>query len=66
MKSLLCLSPDQLKEIFKYSFAHLMCDNSDLDVVTKHPFYIPDDENTLIPCSSLPKINYQAWQEILI
>lgn len=56
---------EQLKEIMKYSFKNLVCDNnSDLDVVAENPFIVPSDKNPLIPCSSVHKMNYKLWQEL--
>ncbi|GFR24013.1 peroxidasin [Trichonephila clavata] len=55
---------DQLKEIYKSSFARILCDNSDdLYMIQKYPFFIPSKENPIIPCEEIAKVDLSQWTE---
>ncbi|KAF8785936.1 Peroxidasin like protein [Argiope bruennichi] len=56
---------DQLKEIYKISHARIICDNSDdIHKVTMNPFFTPSDENPLLDCDEIPKIDLNHWKEM--
>ncbi|GFS67768.1 peroxidase [Nephila pilipes] len=54
---------DQLKEIYRSSLARILCDNSDdLHMVQKYPFLLPSDENPVLLCEEIPKVNLNQWK----
>lgn len=56
---------EQLDEIYKSSFARVLCDVSDgLKMIPKFPFSIPSEENPVLPCGDIPKMDLTKWKEI--
>ncbi|XP_050432036.1 peroxidase-like [Adelges cooleyi] len=54
---------DQLNEIRKTSFALLICTTTNIKSIQRDAFFIPDDQNPLVSCSSIPKLNLSSWKE---
>ncbi|CAL1275407.1 unnamed protein product [Larinioides sclopetarius] len=56
---------DQLKEIYKISHARIICDNSDnILKIPKNPFFTISDENPILDCDDVPKLDLNLWKEM--
>ncbi|GAB0096539.1 Haem peroxidase domain superfamily, animal type [Sergentomyia squamirostris] len=56
-------TPQQLKEIKKFTAAHIFCENSGVESVPRRSFITPMSESDFIACKNLPKIQYSLWRE---
>lgn len=56
----LTFTKDQLEVVRKYTFANLICENSNLDFVTENIFITSKER---VMCSNFDKIDLSPWQE---
>ncbi|GFX65612.1 hypothetical protein TNCV_4093071 [Trichonephila clavipes] len=55
---------DQLQEVYKSSFARILCDNcDDLYRIPKYPFFIPSKENPIVSCEEIATVDLSQWME---
>ncbi|XP_061394514.1 peroxidase-like [Musca vetustissima] len=55
---------EQLAEIRKVNLAAILCANTEtLRCVQPNVFLFPNEDNNLIPCSSLPQLNLNLWKD---
>ncbi|XP_053597981.1 peroxidase [Microplitis demolitor] len=55
---------EQLREIRKSTLARFMCDNSDsIKSLQRHAFKLPSLSNPIVPCDSLPSIDFSFWKD---
>ena len=53
---------DEIRE--KTSMAAILCQNVDIEVISKSPFLAHNDEwNPLVECKKLPQIDFRLWRE---
>ena len=47
----------------KTSMAAILCQNVDIEVISKSPFLAHNDEwNPLVECNNLPQIDFRLWR----
>ena len=56
------LSLPQLDEIRNVTLASIMCNNLDLDFVQKNAFVPISNDNPLVNCQNVAKVNLNLWQ----
>ncbi|GBN91967.1 Peroxidase, partial [Araneus ventricosus] len=44
------------------SLARILCDNTDIDQITKNPLLLPGDENPVASCDEIPEIDLVLWK----
>ena len=52
-----------MQEINNHSFARLICDNTDIDVVARNSFLTIDENNEEVSCDSIPSMDFSYWVE---
>ncbi|KAG8191257.1 hypothetical protein JTE90_003269 [Oedothorax gibbosus] len=56
--------PGQLEEIYKSSFARLLCDNSDrIKEVQRYALHPVSKENKVVNCTEIAEVNLKVWAE---
>ncbi|XP_055952872.1 peroxidase-like [Argiope bruennichi] len=53
----------QRSSLKQCSFARLLCDNTDINEITKNPFLLPDKENFARSCNEIPKVDFTLWKD---
>lgn len=43
--------------------SRIVCDNLDLKFIQKNAFLPPSDENPIVSCASLKKVNLKRWKD---
>ncbi|KAF8764889.1 Peroxidase like protein [Argiope bruennichi] len=57
-------TPGQLEQIYKSSFARILCDNSDrIEEIQRWALTAISPENPVVPCPEIPKVDLKVWTE---
>ncbi|KAF2897022.1 hypothetical protein ILUMI_09153 [Ignelater luminosus] len=54
-------SNGQLYEIKKVTLSRIICDNSNINVVSPNSFLLPSIRNNIISCEQIPRMNLNRW-----
>ena len=54
---------EQIDSIQKVFISTLICENLDVNVVPRNPWFVPSNTNPTLPCSIFPHLNLTLWKE---